>query len=518
MFRRSWSAFLLIPSVFAASVAQAQTAQGQTMPATTDQNPAGQSDTKGEQTPQNTKEDVPSPSNESKGIAVAPPKPEAKPVVNPWFVRTPYELKVGEGAAQWKLGIYGFAEADVMTDSTRSFADGMNSNVVANNNSLAGNNARTQFTIRNSRLGFKMSSPEVGGIRPSGVLEMDFFGYDPTPPTTSEAGFFNNPTFRVRHAYVKLESEPVDLLFGQMYHLFGWQNYFFVTSAAFLGLPNEIFGRTQQVRLSHTFKTDPVNIDFAVAAFRPVQRDSAVPDGEAGLRLLINNWKAINTPGNGGTAAYPAGLGVSGLVRRFKVNAPTASAGPTTQSNSDTGWAFAVDALIPIIPAQDSTDRGNALTLNGEYTRGSGYADQFTGMSAGASFANVGTATGVMPAIAANNNYANVDNGLVAYDAGGSLHTIDWQSFVVGLQYYLPPSGRIILAGNFTHSDSKNIADFFPNAHGVFKESNYADGTLFFDVTPATRLGVSYQYLKQNFADGTSAQNNRYEALALYFF
>ncbi|MDP9035766.1 MAG: hypothetical protein M3O50_13260 [Myxococcota bacterium] len=519
MFRRSWSAFLLIPSLFAASAAQAQT---QTTAPATDPPPPSQADNPQNPTPpQESKEDVPSPTHESKGAAVAPPtKAAAKPVVNPWFVRTPYEMKLGEGKEQWKLQVYGFAEADFMADSTRSFADGQNAAVIARNSSANGNNTRLQFTARNSRFGFKAQSPEVGGIKPTGVLEFDFFGYDPAPygtPTNSEAGFFNNPTLRIRHANIKLESEAVDFLFGQMYHLFGWQNYFFGASAAFLGLPNQVFGRTQQARVSHTFKGDAVNVDVALGAFRPVQRDSATPDGEAGVRLMVNNWKAINTPGNGGTAAYPAAIGVSGLVRKFKVNSPVGNVVTTTPQNSDVGWGLAIDALIPIIPAEDSTDRGNALTLNAEYSRGSGYADQFTGMTAGATFPAAGGSAGP-PMVTGNTSYVNVDNGLVAYDAGGALHTIDFQTFWVGLQYYLPPSGRVLLAANYTHADSKNIADLLPTQPNVYKESNYVDGTVFFDVTPAARLGLSYQYTKQNFTDGTSAQNNRYEALALYFF
>jgi hypothetical protein len=286
--------------------------------------------------------------------AETPPKP-----VNPWFVRPSFDVMAGPPSAQWRLTVYGFAEFDVMNDSTRSFADGLNSNVVAHDGTQAGTLGRTQVTIRNTRFGVKGSTPEIGGVKASGVVEGDFFGYDPNPPTTSEAGFFNNPTFRIRHAYLKLESDPVDILGGQMYHLLGWQNYFFPASLGFLGLPNMLFGRTGQIRLSHTFKTDAVNVDFAVAMFRPIQRDSSVPDGEAGLRLAINHWKGISTPGNGGTAAFPAAFGVSGLARRFKVDQFAAK---PSGSSTDTGWAIAGDILIPIIPAIDSTDRGNALT------------------------------------------------------------------------------------------------------------------------------------------------------------
>jgi hypothetical protein len=435
--------------------------------------------------------------------AEAPPEP-----VNPWFIRPSFEVTAGKPGALWKLTIYGFAEFDVMNDSTRSFADGMNSNVIAHDGTQAGNMGRTQVTIRNSRFGVKIASPVIGGVKGAGVLEGDFFGYDPNPPTTSEAGFFNNPTFRVRHAYLRFETSVVDVLGGQTYHLLGWQNYFFPSSLAFLGLPNMLFGRTGQLRLSHTFKTDDVNVEVAVAGFRPVQRDSSIPDGEAGLRVAFNNWKGISTPGNGGTAAFPASIGVSGLMRRFKVDQFAAK---PVGSSTDTGWAFAADALIPIIPVKDSTDRGNALTLIGEFTIGSGDAEQFTGMSAGAGF----------PALPGGAAFApDIDNGLVTYDPTGNgvLHTINWRTFEAGVQYHLPPTGRALLAVNYTQGDSTNAAQLFPKAAGVYQKSQYADVNLFFDVTPSIRLGIGYQYLRQTFCDNTTAQNHRFETLGLFFF
>jgi hypothetical protein len=269
-----------------------------------------------------------------------------------------------------------------------------------------------------------------------------------------------------------------------------------------------LFGRTTQVRLTHTFRSEAVNVDLAVAGFRPVQRDSATPDAEGGLRIAINDWKGINTPGNGGTAAFAAALGVSGLVRRFRVDQFAAK--PSGVS-TDTGWALAADALIPVVPVRDSTDRGNALTLLGEFTLGTGYADQFTGMTAGAGFPS-------LPGGAAF--AADVDNGLVTYDSTGNgvLHTINWRTFEVGFQYYLPPNGRAFLSGNYTQADSNNMAQLFPKAAGIYKKSQYADAQLFFDVTPSARVGVGYQYVRQTFCDQTTSENHRFEALGVYFF
>jgi hypothetical protein len=502
-------------------------------------------------TPPPAKTDETRPQEPTPPIALPTRQPPSPTPVNPWFVRPPLALTVG-GAAQWKLTIYGFAEGDMMGDSTRSFNDGMNNNVIARDQTQAGNNPRVQFTIRNSRFGFAAQAPEFAGIRSSGLLEFDLFGNQPSinsgggspgqaPGTgdTTEAAYFNNAGLRVRHAYVKLESDVVDILAGQAYHLLGWQNYFFVSSCGFLGLPNELFNRSVQLRLSHTFQSNPLNVEIAAAAFRPAQRDSAMPDGQGGIRFAFNHWKGITTPGSGGTGALPAAIGLSGLVRSFRVNPYAPMPAPPIPL---TGWAVAAQVLLPIIPVKDGTDRGNALTVTGEFVTGTGDADQYTGMTAGATMPNAyplppdtpvnaaGSATpqtaGAAPLVGAPYT-PNVDPGLVAFDTNGILHTINWQTYIVGIQYYLPPTGRVFVTANYSRAKSDNIASLFHpdsptqpwvNAGGVFYSSWYVDGNIFFDVTPAARVGLSYQRVTQAMADGSNAYNNRYETTWLYFF
>jgi hypothetical protein len=466
-------------------------------------------------------------------------------------VRPSFVLKAG-AEANWKLTFYGFAEADGMWDSTRSFNDGLNNNVIAHPLTQAGRNARLQTTIRNSRLGFKAETPTIDGIRSTGLLEFDLFGNQPSinsgggspgqpsgTGATTEGAYFNNAAFRVRHAYVKIEDDYVNVLVGQTYYLLGWQNYFFGATCAFLGLPNELFNRTVQLRLSHTFASNPVNLEIAAGAFRPAQRDSGVPDAQGGARLAFNRWKGITTPGSGGTDALPAAIGVSGLVRQFKVDPNAPLPAPTIPL---IGWALAANVLIPIIPARDGTDRGNALTLTGEFVKGTGDADQYTGMTAGATMPNVyplppgtpvdytGTSVpdGQGGAPLVGRPYTpNVDPGLVAFDSNNVLHTINWQTFVVGLQYYLPPSGRVFVSGNYSQGKSNNIASFYhptsPNMQpwvnplAVFRSSRYIDGNIFFDITPAVRTGLSYQWVQQKLTDDTLVHNHRFEMTFLYF-
>jgi hypothetical protein len=357
-----------------------------------------------------------------------------------------------------------------------------------------------------------MSAPEWEGIKASGQLEVDLLGNQPSnPPATPEAAFFNNPTLRIRHFILKIEDPYVDVLAGQYWVLFGWQSYFHPNTVQIQGVPGQIFSRTAQLRLSHTFKSDPVNVEIAVAAARPPQRDSEIPDGQAGLRVLVNPWKGVHTMGGAGTAADALGIGLSGVTRRFAL--PEFTASPKGRKGKN-GWGFSADAMLPIVPAT-LEDRANALTLTGSFVIGSGIADLYTGLNGGLgapTYPTGGTAPSPAP----------VDPGLVAFDASGGLHTIDWTSYIVGLQYYLPPSGKIWISGNVSRMTSKNVNQFVAQTPagqgGVFTESLWADGNLFWDLTPAARFGFEYAFFQQMRGDGQKPQNHRVQLSTWFLF
>jgi hypothetical protein len=454
----------------------------------------------------------------------APPTPVPAPAETApasWFARPPLALVVGEGARQFKLTFYGFVEADYIYDTTRSYDDAMGSSIVARKDTYDGNHSRSQFSMRNSRLGFAFESPVVGGVKPTAVLEADFFGHQDSPPTTSENTYFDSPTYRVRHAYVKLATPYVDVLLGQTYDLFGWQNFSSPCSLEFLGLPNQLFSRNPQLRLSHGFNADgALGVDIAVSAGRPAQRDSQIPDGSAGLRINLNRWKGITTPGNVRTTSLPASIGVSGIVRQFNVNAFAPP--PTHDSNRATGWGMAVDALLPVIPAASEGDRSNRLTLTGSFVRGTGIADLITS-GGGAQFPPLLNPQQATPAPIYE---PNIDSSLVTYDRDNVVHTINWTAFRVGLQYYLPPSGRFLFAANYTQSHSDNLWKLYPRGGADVEllgttadTSRYVDANLFWDVTPALRLGISGQYTQVEYLDGINKPHNlRGMAQTVYVF
>ncbi len=438
-----------------------------------------------------------------------PPAPSGPPSVTSKFSAT----------------FYGFVEADFIHDSTQSLNDLAGNAAIARSGSFAANNDRMIFGARNSRLGFKLKGPESEMIKSSGIAEMDFLGNQPQgspspagSPAVSESSYFASPTFRIRHMALKLETPIVDVLAGQYWELFGWQSNFHPNSVDMQGLPGQVYSRAPQLRLSHMFKTDVVNVEVAVAAVRPPQRDSGLPDGQAGLRLIVNDWKGMRTAGGTGTSVDALSVGVSGVARRFRLPIFNAVQ-PADQTQTIDGYGISVDALLPVVPATAS-NWDNALTLTGSLARGQAIADMFTGLTGGVSLATPAAAAGTT-----SNFTSDIDNGLVVFTPGnGQMHAIRWQAILVGVQYYFPTTPfRMWISGNYSHMNSDDIANVVdkagPNTTSkIFDKSDFADGNLFVDATQSIRFGLEYAWFRQTYLDGTKGTNNRVQFSGFYIF
>jgi hypothetical protein len=443
------------------------------------------------------------------------------------FTRTPLKVTVGTPNSAWSFTLFGIVQADYIADSTRSYDEPIGPALVARSDTYEGTVGRTMFSMRNSRLGFVLESPTIGGVSPSAVLQGDWAGNQPGNPypvqngtvtgmTLGESPFHNSPTFRIRYAYMTLRNRVADIVAGETVDVFGWQSYYSLCSLSFV--PNQVSSRNTQLRLSRSFlKGAPVNVDIALEAGRPVQRDSQVPDFSGALRFSVDGWKGITTPGNAVTIAAPLSVSVSGIGRQFKVNAFTPP--PAQSSNNVTGWGVSFDAFLPVIPATNADDRTNKLTLIGSYVVGTGIADLIVS-GGGAKFPTLPNPAQASPPPIYT---PDVDNGLVSFDVVGQLHTIDWWAAKGGLQYYGP--GRFILSLNATYAQSKNMAKLFPKGGAeiellgsVADKTMYGEATLLWDATPAVRFGLSGQYTRVHYLDGDEPHNIRGIGEALYIF
>ena len=407
--------------------------------------------------------------------------------------------------------LYGFIEMHAMYDSTQSFGDSPNNAQVARSNTYAAEHSRLQFSVRDSRLGFRFKGPDITpSVHTSANLEMDFFA--PLPTGVTESATFDNSPLRIRHAYFKLETPIVDLIIGQYWDLFGWQPLFVAPSVQFSGVPANLFGRTAQLRLSKTVKLGGVTLESAVAGLRPPQRDSSVPEGQIGLRLSLDNWTAVQTIYSSTTLVSPASIAVTGDVRGFAVK--DFSAAPT-HDNTAFGKGIAVGLFLPILPGTKEK-KGNSLAIQGEFATGEGIADLYTGLVGGVDNAALPPPGPDMPAPA----FApNIDPGIAVYDSSGKLHLVQWTTFIVGAQYTLPGlDGKVFTAVNFARSMSSNAKDLNADPKKVREKEDWFDACLWVDPVKPLRFGIEYSYFSDTYADGERATNHRGNVNAFWFF
>ncbi|HVU52588.1 MAG TPA: hypothetical protein VHL80_18035 [Polyangia bacterium] len=426
-----------------------------------------------------------------------PPAPETTAELGPAPERPPVYGK----RSDWFMAPYGYARLDMIEDSTQSFEDGIQPNLIQRAGTYRGDHRRTIITARDSRLGLFVGPPEYRGIRSSSQIEFDFYGLTPTDARRHDTVVF--APLRLRLAYLKLETKVVDVVAGQYYDLFGWNGSFYVGTVGYLGVPAEVYHRNPQLRIEKKLHLGQLDVTVAVAAVRPGERDSGLPEGQAGLKLAYNGWTGASMPGFGRPQLQPLSVGVSGLYRAFEV--PVFRAEPGSQALKTYGWGVAAQLLLPIIPVKNLKDRGNALTVIGEYTIGTGIADMYTFMDGGSRFPILPNPSNTTPSPIYQ---SNVDPGLVTFDRTLlNVKTIDWQAVVGNLQYYLPvDGGRLWIEGTYSRIWSDNIKELTPFASwgGIFTKMEYFDANVGLDITPSVVLGLSFQSVAQTFGDVTT--------------
>lgn len=174
----------------------------------------------------------------------------------------------GQDKPEQKFGITwgGFVKADYMADtrqnvtsreghfllfpSAENIVGGKDLNGVANFNILA----------VQSRLTGKISGPDFFGMKTSGVIEADFFG-------NSGTGLDDVNGFRLRHAYVKLSNDKVEILMGQYWHPMFVTAVFPGTYSFNTGVPFQPFSRNPQFRITTKGKVQFIGVLFSERDF-----------------------------------------------------------------------------------------------------------------------------------------------------------------------------------------------------------------------------------------------------------
>ena len=152
---------------------------------------------------------------------------------------------------------------------------------------------RARSGARSSRCGTRASAspfnrPQLGNLRPSALIEGDFFGSQPSPPTgVSETTYYDSPTLpdppRLPEARRRLRRRPgrPDLRRVRLAELL---LPLLAPSSWGCRIRSSRATRSSGCR-APSAPTAPSASTSRSSAGRPAQRDSQVPDFEAGLRL-----------------------------------------------------------------------------------------------------------------------------------------------------------------------------------------------------------------------------------------
>lgn len=400
----------------------------------------------------------------------------------------------------WKVLFGGFVETDVIMDTTRSFNESVGNAAVADRDTVAGQNGRTAFSDRNSRLAFTLLPPVQNDWKTKGYFELDFLGYEPSigaGTTVSESAFYSNPAIRIRHANFTMEKNGWNFLVGQSWSLFGWQPYYVLTTASVAPGPGILYQRNLQLTMIKSMAGDENTLQAGVSIARPTQRDSNTPNIDLGLRWALNGYRSGFAGATGDAKAESLSVGLSGTFRQF-VSADSAATNSALTKTS--GSAFAADILVPLVPANDK-DVSNTLTLTAEYSAGTGYGDELPGWSGG--IGAIGT-----------NSTTYLDGGIGVASAAGGLDLVKLQTTSAQLQYHFSTEIGMFLTAGYSETTSSNVKEL----GGTYDKTNMTYVNLFKDLTNQIRVAAEYSVYKTSYVVGTTPENDRYQLSAYFRF
>ncbi|MCF6182317.1 hypothetical protein [Lutibacter sp.] len=196
--------------------------------------------------------------------------------------------------ADQKFGIkwHGFVKVDYMFDSRQTvnareghfllFPSGENIDIATGDDL----NSQANFNILavQTRLTGKITGPDFFGMKTSGVIEGAFFGQ-------SNA---NINSFRLRHAFIKLSNDKIDIILGQYWHPMFVTAVFPGTYSFNTGVPFQPFSRNPQFRITTKGNIRFIGVIFSERDFAsrgPIGttskyvRDAAIPQLHAQLQF-----------------------------------------------------------------------------------------------------------------------------------------------------------------------------------------------------------------------------------------
>lgn len=415
--------------------------------------------------------------------------------------------------SKFKLAIGGYVKLDYAYNSVNLGNNGVitpitgaipskaiNADPTKANSATFANQDQSLFSVKQSRIWFKVDGPGYRGAKTGAFLEVDFFG--------DNGAAAESPMPRLRHAYGTIDFPHTQILFGQYWDMFApmiasTEDF---RTAAPQGAP---YGpRVPQIRLTHTMDIAPANqLKFVLAVQDPNQfgNNNSAVTGEygpsvnyAGQAFYIN--KSLGTaPGYMSLSMNPFTVGAFGLYGTGKA--------PSNANRSLDSWGYGMYTFVPLHGSRNGSDRTMTVAFEGQ-----AYAAANLAYGGATSTSVVGTTpTGGTPGAVSN-----------TFDPNGRQKPARNWGFIGQLKFF-PIQDLGFTAGYgirypFDNGDYAGISNYQKWSRQMYTNVTY-------DLNAAIRLATEYQNIETRYGNvngvGTrdaSGVDNTIRLCAYYFF
>lgn len=433
----------------------------------------------------------------------AHPSPEVAPGI--------YGKTFGQVLSKFNLTIGGYIKLDYAYNSTNLGNNGVitpisgaiPSKAISGsgpNSAVFAQEDQSVFSLKQSRIWFKIDGPPLAGAKTGAYLEVDFYG--------DNSSAAESPMPRLRHAYGTLDWPATQLLFGQYWDMFApmiasTEDF---RTAAPQGAP---YGpRVPQIRLTH--KLD-FGTDHQLKLVAAVQDPNQTGDNQGSVTgqygpsvnyaaqiFYINKGLGV-APGYMSLSMNPFTVGVFGLYGTEKA--------PSNADQSISSWGYGLYTFAPILKSKNGIDRTMTLAFEGQaYSAGNLAYGGATSLSV----------VGTTPAGGTPGSTSNT------FDAAGNQKPARNWGFIGQLKFF-PVQDLGFTAGYgsryaLNNGDYAGISNYQRLSRQIYANVTY-------DLNAAVRLATEWQNLETKYGNvngvsgaKASGVDNTIRLCAYYFF
>lgn len=422
-----------------------------------------------------------------------------------------YGKMVTQVISKFNLSIGGYVKLDyaynsanlgsngVITPASGAIPSGAISGTGPNSATFAGQD-QSVFSLKQSRIWFKIDGPPLVGAKTGAYLEVDFYG--------DNSAAAESPMPRLRHAYGTIDWPKTQVLFGQYWDMFApmiasTEDF---RTAAPQGAP---YGpRVPQIRLTQkvNFTADQgLKLVFALQDPNQTGDNQSTVTGQygpsvnyAGQIFYVSKSLGL-APGYLSLSMNPLTVGFFGLYGTEKA--------PSNGNSSLSSWGYGLYAFAPLHGSKDGVNRAMTVAFEGQ-----AYAAGNLAYSSATAQSVVGTTqAGVTPGTTSN-----------TFNATGNQKPARNWGFIGQLKFF-PTQDLGFTAGYGTRYALSN-GDYagIPNYQ---RQSQQIYANVTYDVNAAIRLATEWQNIETKYGNVNSVAgaeasgvDNTVRLCAYYFF